>query len=319
MTKTVERFFFIPVEWEDEKEVTNLTEQILAVQKMQDYIEAHLTEEITLDALAEICCFSPWYAHRLFREYTGYAPAEYIRRMRLAKSALRLKTEHTKISEVAFHLGFGSVDGYTRAFRKEFGMNPGEYAKNPVPIKLFVPYGVKYKELRKGPSMMENVGNVCVQVIRKPRRKVIIKRGIKAGHYFDYCGEVGCDVWGTLLSMDSLCGEPVCLWLPYQYKLPGTSTYVQGVEVEEDYHGMIPEGFDVITLPEAEYLMFQGEPFEEEDYCNAISSVQAAIDHYDPAVIGYCWDDQNPRIQLEPRGERGYIEMKAVHRDGRTQ
>ena len=46
--------------------------QILAVQKMQDYIEAHLTEEITLAALADICSFSPWYAHRLFREHTCF-------------------------------------------------------------------------------------------------------------------------------------------------------------------------------------------------------------------------------------------------------
>ena len=76
-----------------------MTEQILAVQKMQDYIEAHLTEEITLAVLADICSFSPWYAHRLFREHTGYAPVEYIRRMRLAKSALRLKAEHTYISK----------------------------------------------------------------------------------------------------------------------------------------------------------------------------------------------------------------------------
>ena len=132
-----------------------MTEQILAVQKMQDYIEAHLTEDITLAALADICSFSPWYAHRLFREHTGYAPAEYVRRMRLAKSALRLKTEQTKIIDVAFDLGFASVDGYTRAFRKEFGINPGEYAKNPVPVKLFVAYGVKFKELRKEFSFVE--------------------------------------------------------------------------------------------------------------------------------------------------------------------
>ena len=285
--------------------------QILAVQKMQDYIEAHLTEEITLDTLADLCNFSPWYAHRLFREHTGYAPAEYVRRMWLAKSALRLKTEQTKIIDVAFDLGFASVDGYTRAFRKEFGINPGEYAKSPVPIKLFVAYGVKFKELRKEYSLMENA-NVFIQVIHKPRRKVIIKRGIKADNYFDYCGEVGCDVWGTLLSMDSLCGEPVCLWLPEQYKLPETSTYVQGVEVAEDFSGVIPEGFEVITLPEADYLMFQGEPFDEEDYCDAIFAVQSAMDRYEPAVIGYRWDDLNPRIQLEPRGERGYIELVAV-------
>ena len=292
-----------------------MTEQILAVQKMQDYIEAHLTEEITLAALADICSFSPWYAHRLFREHTGYAPGEYIRRMRLAKSALRLKTEHTKIIDVAYDLGFSSVDGYTRAFQKEFGINPGEYAKNPVPIKLFVAYGVKFRELRKEFSTVTEPKNVFIQVIHKPRRKVIIKRGIKAENYFDYCGEVGCDVWGMLLSMDSLSGEPVCLWLPDQCILPETSTYVQGVEVEEDYDGVTPEGFDVITLEEADYLMFQGEPFIEEDYCEAIFAVQTAMDRYAPSVIGYCWDDSNPRIQLEPRGDRGYIEMRAIRKE----
>lgn len=37
-----------------------------------------------------------------------------------------------------------------------------------------------------------------------------------------------------------------------------------------------------------------------------------AMEKYDPALIGYRWDDDNPRMQLEPRGERGYIELRAV-------
>ena len=292
-----------------------MDERIEAVQRMQDYIAGHLDVEISMADLAEAARYSPWYAHRLFREHTGYAPAEYIRRMRLAQSALRLKAEHTRIIDVAFDLGFSSVDGYTRAFRKEFGINPGEYARSPVPIKLFVAYGVKFRNLRKECSTMAEPKNVFIQVIHKPRRKVIIKRGVKADNYFDYCGEVGCDVWGVLLSMDSLCGEPVCLWLPERYRLPDTSTYVQGVEVAEDFDGIIPEGFDVITLEEADYLMFQGEPFAEEDYCEAIFAVQNAMNRYVPSVIGCCWDDTNPRIQLEPRGERGYIEMRAVRKE----
>lgn len=89
------------------------------------------------------------------------------------------------------------------------------------------------------------------------------------------------------MSMDSLCGEPVCLWLPEQYKEPGTSTYVQGVEVPPDYSGKIPEGFDIIILPAANYLAVQGEPFKEEDYARAILSVQYSINHYDPTIIGY--------------------------------
>ncbi len=41
-------------------------------------------------------------------------------------------------------------------------------------------------------------------------------------------------------------------------------------------NGEIPEGFDVISLPAAEYLAVQGEPFREEDYSQAILAVQYA-------------------------------------------
>ena len=76
----------------------------------------------------------------------------------------------------------------------------------------------------------------------------------------------------------------------------------------------MPRGRDVIELPAATYLMFQSEPVAEEDYCEAIDALQSAMDRYQPSVIGYVWDEENPRIQLEPRGERGYIELKAVKR-----
>ena len=289
-----------------------MEEQLEAVQRMQDYIAAHLEETITLADLAAVSRYSPWYAARLFRERTGLSPAQYIRRLRLSRSALRLRDERCRVTDVAFDLGFGSVDGFQRAFFREFGCNPGEYARTRVPIPLFVPYGVKFRELRKEVSDMEQLQSVFVQMMRKPRRRVILKRGVRAEDYFAYCQEVGCDVWGLLMSMDSLCGEPVCLWLPEQYRKPGTSVYVQGVEAEAEQDAPVPPGFDVIQLPETEYLVFQGEPFREEDYCQAISAVQHAMERYDPILIGYEWDDGQPRIQLEPRGERGYIELRAV-------
>ena len=59
-------------------------------------------------------------------------------------------------------------------------------------------------------------------------------------------------------------------------------------------------------------MMFQGEPFAEENFEEAIRQVWGAIKKYIPETIGYRWDDLNPRIQLEPRGERGYIELHPV-------
>ena len=65
-----------------------MTTQILAVQRMQDCVEAHLDEPIGLDALARAAAFSPRQACRLFLAHTGRTSARCIRRLR---SALRLK------------------------------------------------------------------------------------------------------------------------------------------------------------------------------------------------------------------------------------
>lgn len=282
-----------------------------AVQRMQDYIAENLSNTITLADLSKVSLFSPWYSYRLFMQQLGITPADYIRRLRLSKSALRLRDEPTKIIDIALELGFGCTDSYQRAFFREFGCNPKDYAKNPVPIPLFVPYGVKYRTPQKE-KIMKEIKNVFVQTIAKPARKAIIKRGIKAADYFAYCEEVGCDVWGLLKSIKSISGEPVCLWLPSKYIVDGTSEYVQGVEVPFTYADVIPDGFDVIELPAANYLMFKGEPFEEEEYCTAIEELQTAISKYDPAIIKAEWDGENPRIQLEPIGTRGYIELLPI-------
>jgi AraC-like DNA-binding protein len=288
-----------------------MDEHIEAVQRMQDYIETNLDKNITTADLANASRYSPWYSYRLFVELLHMTPAAYIRRLRLSKSALRLRDEKVKIIDVALDSGFESVDGYQRAFYKEFGCNPYEYSIRPTPIYLFKPYGIKYANRKENKDMSE-MKSVFVQVIEKPERKVIIKRGKEATEYFKYCEEVGCDVWGLLCSMKSICGEPVCLWLPKKYIAEGTSEYVQGVEVAMDYSGEIPEGFDVIELPKCKYIMFQGEPFEEEDFCEAIEEIWSAIKKYNPTAIGYKWDDSNPRIQLEPIGTRGYIELHPV-------
>jgi len=287
-----------------------MEEQRKAVRKMQDYINDHICEEITIADLAKAVSFSPWYARRLFIKYLDMTPAVYIRRLKLSKSALRLRDESCQILDVALDMGFGSVDGYQRAFRREFGINPKEYSTSPVPVWLFTPSYIIDKE--RSESNLSDIRNVFIQVVEKPPRKVIIKRGINATEYWSYCEEVGCDVWGLLTSIKSISGEPVCLFLPKELRNPVTNEYVQGVEVESDYNGEIPEGFDVIDLPASTFLLFRGEPFAEENYEAAILEIWEAEKKYNPEFIGYEWDDTNPRIQLEPRGERGYMELVPV-------
>ena len=291
-----------------------MEEQRKAVRRMQDYIHDHLSEEISMADLAKAASFSPWYARRIFIRYLGMTPAVYIRRLKLSRSALRLRDESGQILNVAMDMGYGSVDGYQRAFRREFGINPKEYSSSPIPVWLFTPSFITDKE--RSENKMSDTRNVFIQVVEKPARKVILKRGIRATEYWSYCEEVGCDVWGLLTSIKSISGEPVCLFLPEKLRNPAANEYVQGVEVEPDYAGEVPEGFEVIDLPASTYLLFRGEPFAEEDYVAAIGEIWDAEKKYDPAFIGFEWDNENPRIQLEPRGERGYIELVPVKKRG---
>lgn len=291
-----------------------MEEQRKAVRRMQDYIHDHLSEEISMADLAKAASFSPWYARRIFIRYLGMTPAVYIRRLKLSRSALRLRDESGQILNVAMDMGYGSVDGYQRAFRREFGINPKEYSSSPIPVWLFTPSFITDKE--RSENKMSDTRNVFIQVVEKPARKVILKRGIRATEYWNYCEEVGCDVWGLLTSIKSISGEPVCLFLPEKLRNPAANEYVQGVEVEPDYAGEVPEGFEVIDLPASTYLLFRGEPFAEEDYVEAIGEIWDAEKKYDPAFIGFEWDNENPRIQLEPRGERGYIELVPVKKRG---
>lgn len=228
----------------ERKELKCVKEQVLAVQRMQDYIEKNRTEDIRLSELARASLFSPWYSYRLFQEYIGLTPTEYIRKYRLTQAARRLRTGKVKVIDAAYDAGFSNADTFTRAFYREFGLNPGDYMKHPVPVTFFIPYGAKYRELRKENIDVSNIQTVFVQIIRKPERLCIIKRGRKAEDYFPYCEEVSCDVWGILTSMQPLCGEPVSMGLPQavstmrEYKIlkrlrvtPVSPVFILGVEL----------------------------------------------------------------------------------------
>lgn len=293
-------------------------EKINAVQRMQDYIERNITEPITLYMIANAAGYSPWHSGRIFKELIGKTPFEYIRNLRLSRAAIKIRDENTRIIDVALDFAFDSHEGFTRAFSKQFGMTPKDYSKNAPPIKLFMPNRIRdyYLTLQRGESTMKqesNTNTVFVQVVDRPARKLILMRGIKASHYFEYCEEVGCGVWGVLSSIKEALYEPIGMWMPENMRKSGTSVYAQGVEVPIDYSGEIPEGFDIIDLPPCKMMVFQGEPYDDEKFEDAISELWEEMKTYNPEIYGFVWaDEDGPRFQLVPMGYRGYIEARPV-------
>ena len=154
---------------------------------------------------------------------------------------------------------------------------------------------------------------VFVQVVDRQARKLILKRGTKATGYFEYCEELGCDIYSELGEIKNALYEPMGMWLPENLRRPGTSTYAMGVEMPADYTGPVPEGYEIINLKPCKVMVFQGPPYEEERFLDAIGDLWEVMKTYDPQIYGFEWaDEDGPRFQLEPQGYRGYIEARPV-------
>jgi AraC family transcriptional regulator len=295
-----------------------MKEHIEAVGKMQDYIAAHLTDPIHLIDLAKASGYSPFHAARLFKEYVGKTPFDYIRLMRLTASAKALQKGDTAVLDVAFDFVFASHEGFTKAFSKAFGINPLRYSKQTPPIPFFLPTKVTSVHsaiLEGGNSMSKETTHkaIFVQIVERPNRKLLLLRAKTATEYFAYCEEVGCDVWGILTSVTDALYEPIGLWLPPAMRKEGTSEYVQGVEVPLTFSKPLPEGFDLIDLPAGKVMIFQGEPYDDDHFMDEVGAVMETIERFQPEVYGYAFDDANaPRFQLAPMGYRGYIEGRPV-------
>lgn len=287
--------------------------QIEAVKRVQNFIADNLERRLTLYEIAKHAGYSPWHISNLFKEYTGKTIFEYLRSIRLSKAALVLRDTDAKVVDVALEFIFETHEGFTRAFSKEFGISPKKYSKRTPPIKLFMPYPVS-DLTKKGKKSMENKTDIVfAQVIDRPARAAIIKRGVKATEYFEYCNEVSCDVWGVLCSVKGALYEPMGMWLPKKLIAPGTSEYVQGVEVPTDYSGEVPQGYELISLEPCKMMIFQGPKYDDENFEEEVLKVMKAIEEYDPKEFGFKWaDEQAPRFQYEPWGKRGYIEGRPV-------
>lgn len=296
----------------------NQLDAVQAVERMQEYIDARLCEKITLKQLSQAAGYSPWHSARIFKELLGKTPFDYIRSLRLSKAALTLRDQESRIIDVALDFVFDSHEGFTRAFSKEFGLPPKKYSKQTPPIQLFMPTRILhyYQFLHQGEiEMKESIRKrtVFVQVVERPARKVLLKRGVKATDYFTYCEEAGCDVWPLLCSVKEALYEPIGMWLPEHLIAEGTSQYVQGVELPLDYANSVPDGYELIELPPCKMMIFQGEPYDDENFMAEITEIWDAIERYDPTLYGFEWAPKAaPRFQLSPMGYRGYIEALPV-------
>jgi len=113
---------------------TTKDDYIRSVCKVVLYIEQNFIEELSLEDLSRVGSFSKYHFHRIFKSIVGVSVGDYVRRVRLQSTTLKLMTS-AKITHIAMNSGYETNASFSKAFKKHFGIAPKEFAKNAKIIK----------------------------------------------------------------------------------------------------------------------------------------------------------------------------------------
>lgn len=92
-----------------------------------DYIEAHLTEDLSLSELALTAGLSKFHFARLFKEAVGLTPHKYVLKRRIEHAAQALRKRAMTLSEASHLFGFTDQSHFTRVFKQVKGMTPKQF------------------------------------------------------------------------------------------------------------------------------------------------------------------------------------------------
>ncbi len=92
-----------------------------------DYIEAHCSEDLNLDDIANMCGFSKFYFSRLFKQFTNISFYKYVNQKRITKATELLIDPKNSITDVALNCGFSSLSSFIRMFKIIKGCTPTDF------------------------------------------------------------------------------------------------------------------------------------------------------------------------------------------------
>lgn len=103
------------------------------INRVINYINDNLNENLNLQTLADVANFSQFHFHRIFKSIIGESLYSFIKRLRLEKAAnYLLQNNNYSITEIAYKCGFSSSANFAYAFKESFGISASEYKKNPL-------------------------------------------------------------------------------------------------------------------------------------------------------------------------------------------
>lgn len=215
-----------------------------AIQSAINFMEQHITENISAEDVANHVHISSFYFQKGFRMLCGFSVIEYIRNRRLALAGGDLATTDIKIIDIAMKYGYDSPDSFTKAFTRFHGVSPTMVRKEDVMIKTFAPlkleislkggYFMNYKIIDKESFTVLGVSKEFNYENCKQEIPLFWQR-----HYEEGNGKYVCGMFG--INIDEKMGND-----SFEYLI--ADLYDSKME--------IPEGFVTRTIPAFTWAVF---------------------------------------------------------------
>lgn len=236
-------------------------EYLRRIYKVQDYIESHINDSLSIEDLANVAGFSKFHFHRIFKVMMDEPLSRYVNRLKLERAThlLTYRTDMT-ITDIAYYFGFTDSAVFSRTFKSQYGVSPSHYRNHNSKNCKDVSEGSQYNECKKvrGEVEIVTVDKVNVAYIRHvgTYKDLAIDFPKMIGKLFHYAAEQNYHVFEDTKIL---------------------TIYHDHHEFTEDYHLRtslcitIPNGVEegnsevgLMTIPSGKYAVGHFEIFQDE-------------------------------------------------------
>lgn len=220
-----------------------------------DFIEDHLSEEVSVASVAALVGFSEYHFHRIFQGMLGESVAAYIRKRRISEAARQLELTDCSILGLALASGFETQESFTRAFKKMFGVSPNRYRKRAGAT-------LSFHKRRTTKAMIDHLQTGVTLTPRFEVKGPFTVVGL-AGSFSQACQPEIEQLWAQFVGRQSeienvLAGTAYGICMSSHEGVPAKAgaafVYMAGLPV--DSVGVLPEGMVSSVIPCAKYAVF---------------------------------------------------------------
>ena len=138
-----------------------MTNRIMDIETVIDYIESHLNEKLDLEKVSEAVHYSKYHLHRMFTNTVGMTVHDYVQRRQLTEAAKLLVFSSKPIIELAFLCGYESQQAFSSAFKSMYKVPPAQYRDKG----NFYPLQLQFVLHKNIPSKVFTKEDVCIAKI----------------------------------------------------------------------------------------------------------------------------------------------------------